>query len=204
MGISLGGYLAPRAAAFEPRVAALIADDGLYTYRFSDKARAIIRIAALFGRALGNYTLKRVMQRNPGIRWAIENGLFTFQVDSIWDLIEATECWSLEGVAHQITCPTLVCEAEGDHFFAGQPERLYEALTCPKTLLRFSAEDGAEEHCHYGALLLFNHQVFSWLDATLERDSPFSSARLHKKPYHGASLTSLGMRSKKRAKEMSL
>jgi hypothetical protein len=66
-----------------------------------------------------HYTLKQVMQRNTGIRWAIENGLFTFQVDSIWDLIEATESWSLEGVAHLITCPTLVCEAEGDHFFAG-------------------------------------------------------------------------------------
>jgi hypothetical protein len=29
MGVSLGGYLAPRAAAFEPRLAALIANDGI-------------------------------------------------------------------------------------------------------------------------------------------------------------------------------
>jgi alpha-beta hydrolase superfamily lysophospholipase len=168
MGISLGGYLAPRAAAFEHRLAALIADDGLYSYRFSEKARAVTRVAALFGRPLGHSVLKQVMKRNAGIRWAIENGLFTFQVGSIWDLIEATESWSLEGVAHKITCPTLVCEAEGDHFFAGQPKRLYEALSCPKTLLRFTAEDGAEEHCQLGALLLSNHQVLSWLDTTLQ------------------------------------
>jgi len=167
MGISLGGYLAPRAAAFEHRLAALIADDGLYSYRFSEKARAITRVAAVFGRALGHYTLKLVMQRNTGIRWAIENGMFTFQVGSIWDLFKATESWSLEEVAHKITCPTLVCEAEKDHFFAGQPKMLYEALMCPKTLLRFTAEDGAEEHCQLGALLLFNHRVFSWLDTTL-------------------------------------
>ena len=38
MGISLGGYLAPRAAAFEHRLAALIANDGLYSYHFSEKA----------------------------------------------------------------------------------------------------------------------------------------------------------------------
>ena len=101
--------------------------------------------------------------------------MFTFQVGSLWDLIEATESWSLEGVAHQITCPTLVCEAEGDHFFAGQPQRLYDALMCPKTLLRFTAEDGAEEHCHYGALLLFNHRVFSWLDATLHVNEQWSA-----------------------------
>jgi pimeloyl-ACP methyl ester carboxylesterase len=170
MGISLGGYLAPR-AAFEHRLAALIADDGLYSYHFSEKARAVIRVAALFGRALAHSTLRKVMQRNTGIRWAIENGMFTFQVGSIWDLIEATKSWSLKGVAHMITCPTLVCEAERDHFFAGQPKMLYEALTCPKTLLRFTAEEGAEEHCQLGALLLSNHRVFSWLDATLHVNS---------------------------------
>jgi dienelactone hydrolase len=167
MGISLGGYLAPRAAAFEHRLAALIANDGLYSYHFSEKARAVTRVAALFGRALAQYTLKQVMQRQTGIRWAIENGMFTFQVGSIWDLIEATESWSLEGVAHMITCPTLVCEAEGDHFFAGQPKMLYEALTCPKILMRFTADDGAEEHCQFGALLLSNHRMFEWLDTTL-------------------------------------
>jgi pimeloyl-ACP methyl ester carboxylesterase len=169
MGISLGGYLAPRAAAFEHRLAALIADDGVYTYQFSgpEKARAITRIAALFGRSIAQYILKQIMQRNTGIRWAIENGMFTFQVGSIWDLIDATESWSLEGVANKITCPTLVCEAERDHFFAGQPKMLYEALTCSKTLLRFTADDGAEEHCQFGALLLYNHRVFEWLDTTL-------------------------------------
>ena len=167
MGISVGGYLAPRAAAFEHRLAALIANDGLYSYHFSEKARAVTRVAALFGRAAAQYTLKQVMQRNTGIRWAIENGMFTFQVGSIWDLIEATESWSLEGVAHKITCPTLVCEAVGDHFFAGQPKMLYEALTCPKTLMRFTADEGAEEHCQFGALLLSNHRMFEWLDTTL-------------------------------------
>jgi pimeloyl-ACP methyl ester carboxylesterase len=167
MGISLGGYLASRAAAFEHRLAALIADDGVYTYRFSEKARAVTRVAALFGRGVAQYTLRKVMQRKPGIRWAIENGMFTFQVGSIWDLIDVTESWSLEGVANEITCPTLVCEAEGDHFFAGQPKMLYDALTCPKTFMRFIAAEGAEEHCQLGALLLYNHRVFEWLDTTL-------------------------------------
>src|SRR5215471_18993514 len=30
MGVSMGGVLAPRAAAFEPRLAALVANDGIY------------------------------------------------------------------------------------------------------------------------------------------------------------------------------
>ena len=43
--------------------------------------------------------------------------------------------------------PTLVCEGERDHFFEGQPRKLQDALECPKTYARFTAEEGAEEHC---------------------------------------------------------
>jgi pimeloyl-ACP methyl ester carboxylesterase len=168
MGVSLGGFLAPRAAAFEHRLAALIANDGLYTYRFGDKARAVTRAAAFFGRRVAQYALTKVMKRNTGIRWAVEHGMFTFHARSIWDLIDATESWSLEGVASKIQCPTLVCDAETDQFFVGQPKRLYDALTCPKTFMRFTAQEGAGEHCQLGALLLFNHRVFEWLDATLD------------------------------------
>jgi hypothetical protein len=60
-----------------------------------------------------------------------------------------------------------VCDAESDQFFKGQPKMLYDSLTCPKTLMRFTAHEGAGEHCQIGALLLFNHRVFEWLDATL-------------------------------------
>jgi dienelactone hydrolase len=162
MGISLGGYLAPRAAAFEHRLAACIANDGMCTFRFSDKARLVMR-----GAAPSEEALRAIMQRHTGVRWAIENGMFTFQARSFQELIDKTESWSLVGVADKITCPTLVCEAEADHFFAGEPKMLYDQLTCPKTFMLFTAEDGAEEHCQFGALLLYNHRVFEWLDTTL-------------------------------------
>ncbi|UUZ84179.1 hypothetical protein LJK88_10825 [Paenibacillus sp. P26] len=44
---------------------------------------------------------------------------------------------------------------------------LYDALTCPKTLMRFTTEDSAEEHCQFGALLFCNQRMFEWLDETL-------------------------------------
>ena len=43
----------------------------------------------------------------------------------------------------------------------------YDALHCPKTLLAFTAAEGAEEHCHVGALTLFHQRMFDWLDDTL-------------------------------------
>ena len=55
------------------------------------------------------------------------------------------------GVAERIACPTLVCEAEGDLFFKGQPQELYDHLTCRKTLMRFTEDEGAGAHCQAGA-----------------------------------------------------
>jgi hypothetical protein len=32
-------------------------------------------------------------------------------------------------------------------FFKGQPQELYDHLICPKTLMRFTVEEGAGVHC---------------------------------------------------------
>ncbi|MEC0225662.1 alpha/beta hydrolase family protein [Paenibacillus alba] len=170
MGMSLGGYLAPRAAAFEHRLAACIANDGVFSFKFSDMGR---EPDEEFEGDLNNQAFnmedfaRDLMDQSTNVRWAVENGMFTYKADSIIDLVEKTEPFTLEGVADKIKCPTLVCEAENDHFFAGQPQQLYDALTCPKSLMKFTADEGAEEHCHIGALLLFNHRLFDWLDHTL-------------------------------------
>ena len=83
------------------------------------------------------------------------------------ELVDEFSKYDLTEVVDQISCPTLVCEAQGDQFFAGQPRMLYEALDCPKTFVTFSAAEGAGEHCHEGALTLFHQRMFDWLDDTL-------------------------------------
>jgi pimeloyl-ACP methyl ester carboxylesterase len=162
-GHSLGGYLAPRAATFEHRLAACIAIDGLLSFApdsFLDalEQRSEEEINAHF---------EQEMQQSLYMRWALSQGMWTLQASSPLDCVQKMAQYTLTGVAQQITCPTLVCDAERDHFFAGQPKKLYDALSCPKTYLLFTADDAAEEHCHAGAALLLNQRVFDWLDETL-------------------------------------
>jgi hypothetical protein len=71
-----------------------------------------------------------------------------------------------DGVAEGITCPTLVCSGASDLFLAGQPEKLYEHLTCPKTLISFTAEDAADAHVQVGAMRLACSRIGDWLDGT--------------------------------------
>ena len=167
IGKSLGGLLAPRAAAFEHRLAACIAVDGLYSLIPSRYGQIIQKAGASLSEEQMNAFLEGEMQKDSNVHWAMSQGMWTMQGSSLFDCAIKMQQYSLDGIAGQITCPTLVCDAEADHAFAGQPRMLFEALRCPKTYLLFTAEDAAEEHCHAGAALLLNQRIFDWLDETV-------------------------------------
>ncbi len=174
-GESLGGYLAPRAAAFEHRLAAVIANDGVFEYGSPHFAAAPAdrRVAMLKALRAGpseqiDKLIRAGMAQSPVARWSITHGIWCFGASSPSDYMRMTLDYTMAGgIAEQIRCPTLVCDAEGDLFFKGQPQQLFDHLTCPKTLMTFSNEEGAGAHCEVGAARLANARMFDWLDETL-------------------------------------
>ncbi len=172
MGISLGGYLAPRAAAFEKRISALIANDGIYDYgvanlgpvppsqRAATEAAVRAKEAPQLDRKLDEF-----IKTSPTAAWAFTHGMFVTGTSSPRAYVAATLEYHLgNGISEQISCPTLVLDAEEDIFFKGQPEALYEHLTCPKTLMRFTVAEGAGAHCQVGAHRLAFGRIYDWLD----------------------------------------
>ena len=166
LGKSLGGLLAPRAAAFEHRLAACIAVDGMYSL-IPSRYRQAPPAGGLLSEGKMTAHLEQEMQEDSNLRWAISQGMWTLQACSLIDCLQKMQQYSLEGIAGQVTCPTLICDAEQDHNFAGQARMLFDALRGPKSYLLFTASDAAEEHCHAGASLLLNQRVLDWLDETL-------------------------------------
>jgi dienelactone hydrolase len=170
MGMSLGGLLAPRAAAFEHRFKAAIFFDGVYD--FLDSILTILPPEAVEAWKAGNVikteeVTRKAMQQNTNLRWAVEQGVWSFGAENVAGFLDKCQDWNVKEVAGQIECPSLVLEAESDLFFTGQPQKLYDALTAPKEMFKFTAEDGAENHCQSGALSYLHHVVFNWLDETL-------------------------------------
>ncbi|MCO6000130.1 alpha/beta hydrolase family protein [Actinoallomurus rhizosphaericola] len=174
LGASMGGLLAPRAAAFEHRIAALIALDGVYDLGVittsaipGDRAEAERRLRAADDPDL-DAMMEAAMAASPMMRWAIEHGMYVMGVDTPRAFGAAYLDHHLrDGIAEKIACPTLVCAGADDGFFRGQPELLYEHLTCPKTLLEFTAQEGAGAHCQSGAQRLAFARVYDWLDDVL-------------------------------------
>jgi esterase/lipase len=168
LGMSMGGYLAPRAAAFEHRIAACVAYDGVLNMAAAILGPQSPEVDSEQTVAAMDSLIADRAQAPSSLRWGISNALWVFSGATTRELVdEISKYGGLIDVADQITCPTLVCEAESDHFFSGQPRMLYDALHCPKTLLTFTAAEGAEEHCHVGALTLFHQRMFDWLEDTL-------------------------------------
>src|SRR5262245_43148751 len=174
MGVSMGGLLAPRAAAFEKRLAACIANDGIYDFSAPQLASVPPGHREEFKRRLRaerdeeiDAMLARVMGASPTARWAFTHGIYAMGAKTPRGYMAASLDYTLAGgIAEAITCPTLVCEAEDDLFFEGQPQTLFNHLTCPKTLLRFTAAEGAGAHCQVSALRLAFARIYDWLDST--------------------------------------
>jgi hypothetical protein len=175
MGISLGGCLAPRAAAFEKRISALVANDGIYDYgacnlgpvSAEQRAAAEAMINAPEAPDIDRQ-IEEAMRTSPTAAWAITHGMFATGTRTPRAYLgEALKYHLRDGIAEQIACPTLVLDAEDDMFFKGQPEDLYNHLTCLKTLIRFTATEGAGAHCQVGAHRLAFGRIYDWLDETL-------------------------------------
>ncbi len=171
MGISFGGYLAPRAAAFEKRIAACIANGGVYDFHAAarlppedEKALDSVESAAVMDKEI--YTR---MKTDPTLRWQMANGMFTFRAKSPSEWLKMTRAYTMKDVAANITCPMLIVDSEEDKDMPGQAKMLFKALTCPKDYMLFTKAEGAEEHCQMGAVIISNARILDWLDEHMRK-----------------------------------
>jgi pimeloyl-ACP methyl ester carboxylesterase len=171
---NLGGYLAPRATSGEHRLVACVADPGLWSMaegfrRYAIKLGARPDAPAHLG-DLDRDVLDRMGQiilRDRKLRWSIvQRGFWVHGVGNLRDYLRAAEPFTMDGRAGLIRCPTLLTAAENDPLAVGA-RALFDALRCAKELIRFTAAEGAGDHCEMGNRSLLTRRVLDWLDAVL-------------------------------------
>jgi pimeloyl-ACP methyl ester carboxylesterase len=172
-GWSLGGLLAPRGAADEPRIAALIADPGTWSIadgfrrviiqKFGVPAEAVADLGALDQKLID--TMDAFIRSNPVLNWkVVQRGFWVHGVDSLSAFLASAELFTMRGHAERIQCATLITQAENDGL-AADAGFFFDTLRCPKTLMRFTAAEGADGHCEMKNRSLLNRRVLDWLDA---------------------------------------
>lgn len=170
-GWSLGGHLAPRAASGEHRLAACIADPGQWSLAGLFRPLAVKFGASEQGAAnMGELEqpvldrMEQFMLSTPSFKWKImQRGFWVHGVDTLRDYLISIEQFTMDGRVEQIACPTLMTIAENDPLAAGT-QAFFDQLRCPKALTRFSAAEGAGDHCEGANRSLLNRRVLDWID----------------------------------------
>jgi pimeloyl-ACP methyl ester carboxylesterase len=172
MGWSLGGYLAPRGASGEPRIAALIADPGQWDQL--DQLRASLPLPDDLRDRLPDVAPAELephlapLAEYPVPRWKLtQRALWVHGLATLGEYVVDAGRYRLSDVVGRITCPTFVATAEDDPVGAAAAT-LYGALDCPRTLVRFTEVEGAADHTECWNRSRFTQRVFDWLDEVLE------------------------------------
>lgn len=171
-GWSLGGHLAPRGASGEPRIAALIADPGTWSIGDGFRSAIVHMLGVPYEETADLGALDQaiidqmdaLVRSNRHLNWKIvQRGFWVHGVSDLRAYLASAQLFTMQGREELIRCPTLITRAEND-MLAADAEAFFEALTCPKTLMHFTAAEGAEGHCEMGNRSLLNGRVLDWLD----------------------------------------
>jgi predicted alpha/beta-fold hydrolase len=173
LGISLGGYLAARAAAFEHRLAACIVNGGIFDFSeniYRNMPLDVIKQIQDNPHEF-NQMIEREMAKSVEAYWFYHNAIWTMHAETPAEVMRCLQRYTLKDVIQLIKCPMLVIDSESDLFLKGQPQKVFDELKSPKTLLSFSSKTTAQAHCQMGAIMISNESIFSWLDRTLGHEA---------------------------------
>jgi dienelactone hydrolase len=190
-GSSLGGELVIRAAAFEHRLAAVVADPGFLSVWLSWQTLEP-EITSLFAHGASKEEVNKTWQKDfVPVLSAAGNAVNRFELlkaaegysravlvaaragkvfTDLYDLGTTLMKFTVADVAGRVAAPTLVTAYAGDQLVvppSGQGTVVYRRLRSDKQFHQFSAAEGAEEHCAPMAPQTRNQAVYDWLDGIL-------------------------------------
>jgi dipeptidyl aminopeptidase/acylaminoacyl peptidase len=154
LGISLGGYYAPRAAAFDPRFRCCVAWGASWDY--------------------GRLTRERVHNLRPIERsvshWP-QHFRWVFGTSTPEAALAISARMTLEGVIDRLTCPLLIVHGENDRQTAlADAQRVHDAAVnaSERELRVFSLGEGGSEHCNIDNMTLAVDHIAEWVARRLK------------------------------------
>jgi dienelactone hydrolase len=154
MAYSLGGYYAPRIAAFEKRYAGCVV---------FGSCQWDIRATQIKRKHLLETDPKKTSQSAFQFPWLMG-------VKDMDAVIEMAKNFSLVDVAHRIECPFLVTHGINDRLAtADDARKLFDAVGSEQKAIKiFTVEDGGAEHCHVDNRQVGVDHVADWLTDILK------------------------------------
>jgi pimeloyl-ACP methyl ester carboxylesterase len=181
IGISLGGCLAIRAGAFEPRARRVIAYDVLYDMlamrrnkinplaRFVMQSLFVLKAAPLYNRMVG-----RAMKENMQLDWGVRQGMHIYGAQTPYEYVRKVGAYHTRNISHLLQQDVLLMAGTEDH--AIPLEHFYRQIEALKnvrslTARMFTRAEQAQNHCQVGNLGLAVDVITSWIEFTRQHEN---------------------------------
>ena len=184
VGISLGGCLAIRAAAFEPRVRRVVAFDALADFfvcavaQLPRAARLLVRSLAAVGANRGlDGMINAAARRRPVLEWGLAQAKHVFGCDRPADALRAMRALHTRTVSARVRQDVLLLAGANDHYVPlsqlwDQARLLSGARSI--TARVFTADEQAQAHCQVGNLPLAISTISAWSRSLDDREASCS------------------------------
>ena len=182
VGMSLGGCLAIRAAAFEPRVRRVVAFDVLADFfacaiaQLPRAARVLVRSLASVGAGRGlDAMLNAAARRRPVLAWGLAQAMHVFGSERPAGALRAMRSLHTRTVSARVRQDVLLLAGANDHYVPlsqlwDQARLLSNARSI--TARVFTASEQAQAHCQVGNLPLAIRTISAWSRSLDDRENP--------------------------------
>lgn len=198
LGISLGSFLAARAAAFDSRVRRLVCWGAIHDFaecvkRSMGEKRGgrVLQLVRWGWRRTVNRAVQRGMAADAGANWAVSHGMHVSGRTDPFGYLQWMLDFHLRDVAHQIAQDVLVVSSSDDHLVPrDQLRHLADALVGARSVATrlTTAAEHAAEHCQIGNPDLVVDEILRWMAGLDRRDRVLAAASTG----GGPSVTPLG------------
>jgi len=170
IGISLGGYLALRAAAYDPRIARVVAFDVVWDALAAFAKNFLIDLHDLvISKKAGevNAFITELRKTNDMVDWMVNHGMYITGGKSPFEYLYNFSRFTTREISPLIRQDVLLLAGENDHFvprefYFEQKQALVNARTVRGRL--FLAGEGGDQHCQIGNLDLAWNEIIDWLN----------------------------------------
>ena len=179
IGVSLGGYLVMRAAAFDKRVNRVVADDICADFfetllrQFPKKSRKLVTFLVKHKNklhaAIINGIIRKLSKKSLMLEWGVSQGMHVMGTATPYEFLRKCTNFNTLKVSPLVEQDVLLMGGQEDHYiplhqFFDQGEMLVNARSVTSRL--FTRKETAQNHCQLGNVGLSVKVIVNWAEQT--------------------------------------
>lgn len=172
IGISLGGYLAPRAASVDKRIQRVVMYDLIYDFygsllaKMKPAARRLVDYLTRHPKNLLWKSVTKKMNQNFFCNWLFRQGYFVYEnVHNPCEYLNCIKQYNTRELSPKITQDVLILAGASDIYtiyYEDQRKALTNAISVESRI--FTKEEQADHHCQIGNLKLVMDHIIDWVE----------------------------------------